>query len=308
MDRFHTIEVFVRVSDEGSFAGAARSLVMSPPSVTRAVSLLEEHMGTRLFVRTTRSLRLTESGERFLEDARRILMDLEEAEAAAVGSHAAPRGELRLTAPALFGRMFVTPILADFLDHYPLVSCQTLFIDRVVSMMDEAQDIAIRIGDLPDSSLSAVRVGSVRRVIFASPGYIETHGMLHHPREISSHEVILATAMNAAPEWQFQEDGVPFAVRFDPRLRMNTNDAVIELALQGWGLSSLLSYQIEPFLQDGRLQRMLGAYEIPPLPVHVLHQEGRMVSAKVRAFVDYMVERLRSDPALNQNEPGAWQK
>jgi DNA-binding transcriptional LysR family regulator len=299
MDRFHSIQVFVKVADCEGFAAAARDLTMSPPAVTRAIAMLEDRLGTRLFVRTTRSVRLTESGERFLQDARRILLELEEAEEAAVGSHAAPRGGLRITAPVLFGRMFVTPILGDFLDLYPLVNARTLFVDRVVNLMDEGLDVAIRIGDLPDSSLIAVRAGTVRRVMFASPEYVKEHGMPQRPEDLSKHRLIQSLAMGASSEWPFQENGKPFSIRAEPRLRMNTNDAVIELAVRGWGLSRLLSYQIAPDLAEGRLQTVLDEFELPPLPIHVVHQEGRMVSAKVRAFVDYMAERLRADPAFN---------
>jgi DNA-binding transcriptional LysR family regulator len=299
MDRFHSIQVFVKVADCGGFAAAARELAMSPPAVTRAVAMLEDRLGTRLFVRTTRSVRLTESGERFLQDGRRILLELEEAEEAAVGSHAAPRGELHITGPVLFGRMFVTPILGDFLDLYPLVSARTLYVDRVVNLMDEGLDVAIRIGDLPDSSLIATRVGTVRRVMFASPDYIKKYGLPQRPEDLSGHRLIQSVAMGASPDWPFQENGKPMSVRVEPRLRMNTNVAVVELATRGWGLSRLLSYQIAPYLADGRLQTVLSTFELPPLPIHVLHQEGRMVSAKVRSFVDYMVARLRAEPALN---------
>ena len=299
MDRFQAIQVFVKVADSGGFAAAARELALSPPAVTRAVAMLEERIGTRLFVRTTRSVRLTESGERFLQDGRRILMELEEAEEAAVGSHAAPRGDLRITAPVLFGRMHVAPILGMFLGQFPMVSAQTLFVDRVVSLMDEGMDVAIRIGNLSDSSLIAVRVGAVRRVLFASPDYIEKFGKPKHPNDLGDHRLIQVLTMGSSAEWKFAENEKLLSVSIKPRLRMNTNDAVIELAAQGWGISSLLSYQVAPYLADGRLQIILSDYELPPLPVHVVHQEGRMVSAKVRAFVDYMVERLRADPALN---------
>ena len=299
MDRFHAIQVFVKVADCGGFAAAARDLAMSPPAVTRAVAMLEDRLGTRLFVRTTRSVRLTESGERFLQDGRRILLELEEAEEAAVGSHAAPRGELRITAPVLFGRMFVTPILGDFLDKYPMLRAQTLFVDRVVNLMDEGLDVAIRIGDLPDSSSIAVRAGSVRRVMFASPEYVKVQGMPQRPEDLSKHRLIQSLAMGASSEWPFQENGKSLSVHAEPRLRMNTNDAVIELAVRGWGLSRLLSYQIAPYLAEGRLQTVLSEFELPPLPIHVVHQEGRMVSAKVRSFVDYMAGRLKADPALN---------
>ncbi len=299
MDRFQSLRVFVKVAERGAFAAAARELAMSPPAVTRAVSALEDRIGTRLLVRTTRSVRLTESGERFLQDCRRILVDLEEAEEAAVGSHAAPRGELRITAPVLFGRLFVTPILGEFLDRYPLVNCRTLFVDRTVNLMDEGLDIAIRIGNLPDSSLIAVRVGTVRWVVFAAPEYLKKHGLPRHPTDLTSHRLIQSIAVGTASEWPYQENGKPRSIRIEPRLRMNTNDAVAELAARGWGISRLLSYQIAPHLADGRLQTILGEFELPALPIHVVHQEGRMVSTKIRAFVDFMVDRLRADPAIN---------
>ena len=300
MDRFHAVQVFVKVADCGGFAAAARDLSISPPAVTRAVALLEDRLGTRLFLRTTRSVRLTESGERFLADGRRILLELEEAEEAAVGIHAAPRGELRITAPVLFGRIYVTPILGDYLDCYPMVNIQTLFVDRVVSLMDEGLEIAIRIGELPDSSLTAIRVGLVRRVMFASPEYIKTNGLPKRPEDIANHQLIKSTSVETSQEWAFQENGVPLSVRAEPRLRMNTNDAVIELALRGWGISRLMSYQVAPYLADGRLRAILEPFEMPPMQVHVIHQEGGMVSAKVRSFVDFMVERLRANAALNE--------
>lgn len=299
MDRLRSLETFVKVADVGSFAAAGRSLTMSPPAVTRAVATLEDRLGTRLFVRTTRSLRLTESGERFLTDAKRILLELEEAEAAAVGTHTAPRGELHITAPVLFGRMFMAPILGDFLDKYRQVTCQTLFVDRNVSLMDEGIDVAVRIGDLPDSSLTAVRAGTIRRVTFASSAYFKEFGLPQHPRDLAGHRLVHSTAVGASPDWHYVDKGRPLSIKSKPRLMMNTNDAVIELALRGWGISNLLSYQIAPYLAVGSLQTVLSAYEQPPIPIHVIHQEGRMVSAKTRAFVDYMVERLREDPALN---------
>ncbi|NQU62561.1 MAG: LysR family transcriptional regulator [Rhodospirillales bacterium] len=299
MDRFRSIQVFIKVAERGGFAKAARELAMSPPAVTRAVAMLEDRLGTRLFVRTTRSVRLTESGDRFLADGRRILLELQEAEEAAVGSHAEPRGELRITGPVLFGRMFVTPILGDFLDRYPMVKAQTLFVDRVVNLMDEGLDVAIRIGDLPSSSLIATRAGSVRRVMVASPEYISKHGLPQRPEDLPNHRLIQSLAMGTSQDWPFQENGKSLSVRLEPRCRMNTNDAAMELTSRGWGLSCLLSYQIAPHLADGRLQTVLSDFELPPLPVHVIHQEGGMVSAKVRAFVDFMVERLRADEALN---------
>jgi DNA-binding transcriptional LysR family regulator len=295
MDKFRAIQVFITVADNRGFAAAARSLNMSPPAVTRAVSMLEEDLGTPLFVRTTRSVRLTENGQRFLADARRILLDLEEAQDAAVGTHAAPRGELHVTAPVLFGRMYVTPLLGDFLDLNPQLSARTLFVDRIVNLVDEGQDVAIRIGALPDSSLVAVRCGTVRQMMVASPDYIASHGLPSLPEGLANHQIIQATGTNPGSDWKFQHNGKPISVRLVPRVRMNTNDAAIELALRGGGVSRLLSYQVAPYLADGRLQVVLEAFEMPPQPIHVVHQEGRLVSAKVRAFVDFMVQHLREN-------------
>jgi len=299
MDRFSAIQIFVKVAETGGFAAAARAQGLSPPGVTRAIAQLEARLGTRLFVRTTRSVRLTESGTRFLADARRILADLAEAEDAAVGSHATPRGEIRITAPVLFGRMYITPILGDFLDRYAGVSAQTLFVDRVVHLMDEGQDVAIRIGELADSSLTAIRVGEVRRVMFAAPEYLAAYGLPQHPADLADHRLIQSLGLGTSGDWPFVEDGKALSVRLAPQLGMNTNDAVIELALKGWGASRLLSYQIAPYLADGRLQFILSDYEQPPVPIHVIHQQGRFVSAKIRAFVDHMVDRLRADDSLN---------
>ncbi len=299
MDRFQAMQVFVSVADSGGFAPAARALAMSPPAVTRAIASLEDRLGTRLFRRTTRSVQLTESGERFLLDCRRILLDLEEAEEAAVGSHAAPRGALRITAPALFGRLFVTPILTDFLDRYPLVDAQTLFVDRIVNLMDEGLDVAIRIGHLPDSSLTAVHVGSVRLVTFGAPEYLRKHGCPRRPEELTGHRLVQSRALGAGREWPYYDGDRTISVPVAPRLQINTNDAVIEAVSRGWGLSRLLSYQVARGARDGYLQTILADFEPPPLPIHIVHQEGRMVSAKLRAFVDFMAERLRADTSID---------
>ena len=298
MDRFHAIQTFVKVAECGGFAAAGRALGMSPPAVTRAVAMLESRLGTRLFVRTTRSVRLTESGARFLEEGRRILLELNEAEEAAAGSHAEPRGELRITAPVLFGRLVVTPMLTGFLERYPEMSCQTLFVDRVVNLMDEGLDVAIRIGELPDSSHMARRIGSVRHCLFAAPAYIGERGAPSHPKALKDHRLIQPLTMGGAAEWRFQENGKKFSVAVQSRLRMNTNDAIIEAALQGWGISRLLSYQLAPYVADGSLQILLDEFEMPAIPIHILHQEGKLVSAKVRAFVDYMAARLKIDDSV----------
>lgn len=300
MDRLQGIEVFVRVAELGGFAKAARDLGLSPPAATRAVSALEDRLGARLLVRTTRSVRLTESGARFLADAKRLLAELQEAEESAAGDHAEPRGELRITAPLLFGRLHVAPVLAAFLDRYPLVSAQALFLDRSVSLMEEGLDLAVRIGPLPDSSLIAIKVGEVRPTVFASPAYLARAGTPQRPSDLSGHRLIHANSVSALPEWRFLEAGSERRFRFEPRLTLNANEAVRELAESGWGVARLLSYQVAEALSAGRLVRLLEDYEPAPLPVHLLHPEGRRTSAKLRAFVDFAAlrlgERLRALP------------
>ncbi|WP_171169650.1 LysR family transcriptional regulator [Ruegeria sp. HKCCA0370] len=299
MDRFHALSVFVKVAELKGFAAAARHLNMSPPTVTRLVSMLEDSLGLRLFVRTTRSVMLTDSGRRFFEDARRILMDLEEAERAAVGSYAEPTGELSVTASVLFGRMFVTPILGEFLELHPKISARTLYVDRVVNLVDEGLDVGIRIGNLADSSLMALRCGAVRQVVFAAPAYLDTRGEPDTPDDLANHAIINSTALHASAQWHFQKSEMVMTKRVNPRISMNTNDAVIELALQGHGIGRLLSYQVAPYVADGRLRTVLNSYEPPEVPIHLVHQEGRTVSAKVRAFVDFAAKRLKSDPYLD---------
>lgn len=297
MDRLHMMEVFAAVAECGSFAKAARSLRLSPPAVTRAVTALEERLGTQLFLRTTRSVRLTEAGGRFLSDTQRILHEIGEAEEAAAGAHATPRGTLTVTAPVLFGRIYVAPILRDYLDLYPAVSAHALFVDRVVNMADEGVDVAIRIGELPDSSLTAVRVGFVRRVVFGAPGYFAEHGIPARPDELAGHRIVtIENGAVTAVDWRFADNAI--TVRLKSRLSVTTLDTAIETALSGWALARALSYQVAPHVAEGTLQVVLREFEPKPLPIHVVHQEGRRASAKLRSFVDFAVELLRSDPAI----------
>lgn len=296
MDRFHAMRVFVRIADSGGFAEAARQLNMSPPAVTRAVAGLEELVGARLFTRTTRSVKLTEAGQRYVGDCRQILAAVEEAEAAAAGSYARPTGTLTVTASVLFGQIYVMPIMAEFLDIYPDVAGRLLFLDRVTNLVDEGIDVAVRIGSLPDSSYSATRVGSVRRVICGAPAYFERHGIPAHPSELAGHRLIAATSAWTSLDWRFA-GGLQVFVR--PRLFCNSNEAAIGAARMGWGLTRVLSYQIGPDLPEGRLQTVLDEYAEEPLPIHVVHPEGRNAPAKVRAFVDFAAARLRANRLIN---------
>ncbi|MDI7864897.1 LysR family transcriptional regulator [Rhizobiaceae bacterium n13] len=298
MDRWQAMRVFVKVVETGGFAAAARHLHMSPPAVTRTISSLEDTIGVRLLTRTTRAVKTTEAGDRYLDDCRRILADIAEAEASAAGLHGNPTGTLTVTGPALFGQMHILPILLEYLDQYPLVTLQSVFVDRIVNLVDEGIDVAIRIGNLPDSGLSAIRVGSIRRVVCGAPSYFEKYGVPEVPSDLVNHRIIAPTAAWASFEWQFgQKNRTSVTVR--PRLQCNTNDAAIAAAEQGWGITRILSYQIAPALQEGRLQTVLSEYEEHAMPVHVVHAEGRRASAKVRSFVDLAVDRLRSNRVFN---------
>jgi DNA-binding transcriptional LysR family regulator len=285
------------VADRGSFAKAARELRLSPAAVTRAITALEDRLGARLLLRTTRSVRLTEAGARFLADTQRILQDIGEAEEAAAGAHAAPRGILTVTAPVIFGRIYVAPLLRDWLDLHPAASAHALFVDRVVSLTEEGVDVAIRIGDLPDSSLTAIKVGFVRRVVFGSPAYFARHGIPQHPDDLARHRII--TVDNGAlksVDWRFADGRI--TARIPSRLSVTTLDTAIDTALSGWALARTLSYQVAPHVADGALRIVLREFEPRPLPIHVVHQEGRRASAKLRSFIDFAVGRLRATPAI----------
>lgn len=298
MDRFHAMRVFVRIADTGGFAEAARQLHLSPPAVTRAVAALEDAIGARLLTRNTRSVKLTEAGQRYVDDCRRILSAVEEAEASAAGSFANPTGALTVTASVLFGQIYVLPLITEFLDLHPQVIGRTVFLDRVTNLVDEGIDVAIRIGHLPDSSYSAIKVGSVRRVICGSPEYFDTHGAPSHPSELASHRIVAATSAWTSLEWRFGKDGKA-VTHVRPSLFTNSNEAAIIAARTGWGLTRVLSYQIGPDLIEGRLQTTLEAFEEDPFPVHVVHPEGRNAPAKVRSFVDFAVSRLRANRLIN---------
>lgn len=293
MDRLHLINVFVAVVDVGGFAGAARKLGISPPAVTRAIGELEAHLGARLLTRTTRVVRVTEAGARYVEDCRRILAELAEADESVSGLHGAPRGRLTVTAPVLFGTLHVTPVVTEFLQRYPEVTAACWFMDRVVNLTDEGVDVAVRIGELPDSSLQAVRVGSVRRVICAAPSYLEAHGEPQQPEDLPGHTLISANAVTPAPEWRFKVDGETRSVRVVPRMLTTTNDSAIAAAVGGFGLTRLMSYQVDELVRRGQLRRVLERFELAPLPVHLVHREGRHASHKARAFIDLALERLR---------------
>jgi DNA-binding transcriptional LysR family regulator len=271
---------------------------MSPPAVTRAIACLEERLGVRLLTRTTRLVRTTDAGARYLEDARRILLEADEADEAAAGINATPRGNLAVTAPVLFGKIYVMPVITAYQTIYQETTVSALFIDRVVNLVEEGLDVGIRIGPLPDSSLRAIRVGQVRRVICAAPAYLKKHGSPKSPADLAQHPIIAATSVSAGLEWLFARGKEKIGVRLSPRILVNTNEGALEAAKSGFGLTRLISYQVADELAAGTLKTVLTAFEEASLPVHVVHREGRHGSAKVRSFVDLAVERLRAHTAL----------
>jgi DNA-binding transcriptional LysR family regulator len=306
MDRLESMRIFVAVAEARSFAGAARALRLSAPAATRAVAALEQRLGARLLHRTTRLVRVTEVGERYLADCQRLLAELDEAEAIAGGAHVVPQGHLAVTAPVLFGRMHIAPLLLDFLQEHPQVTARAFFVDRLVHLFDEGMDVAVRIAHLADSSLTAVRVGEVRRVIVASPGYLEQRGEPLHPDELAGHDAIgSGIADGPAPRWSLVQDPEAAPGRLQPgtqprmRLSVNGGEVGIMAALAGHGLARALSYQVADDVAAGRLRVVLSRHEPPPIPVQLVYPEGRLAAAKVRAFVDFAVPRLRAHPALN---------
>lgn len=299
MDRLHLMEVFVAVAEEESFAGGSRRLGMSPPAVTRAIAALEARLAVKLLSRTTRHVRVTEAGQRYLDDARRIIADVNEADEATAGIQGTPRGHLAVTAPVLFGKMFVMPGIVDYLQRYPDMAVSAIFLDRVVNLLEEGLDAGVRIGELPDSSMKAIKVGQVRRVVCAAPAYLAQHGAPQAPSDLQFHTVIAAVSVSAAVDWKFLHQGENITAKVKPRLTVSSNDGAIEAVRAGFGISRLMSYQIAPLIASGELVPLLSQFETPRLPVSVVHREGRYASAKVRSFVDLMVARLRADTTLN---------
>ena len=299
MDRFHEMQVFLAVAEEEGFAAAARRLKTSPPSVTRAIAAMEQRIGTQLLARTTRSLHVTEAGQRYLEDCRRILAELEEAEEAAAGSYSIPGGQLTVTAPVLFGELYVAPVLGEYLDQFPLVNISALLVDRVVNMADEGVDVAVRIGHLHEPGQQAIKVGEVRRVVCASPAYLDQHGRPQRPEQLREARIVSSSSSQLVSEWTFVDSGQPLKIAIEPRLSVTANNAAINLARLGWGMTRVLSYQVAAAVAAGELELVLEAFEPAPLPIHVVFQQNGRIPAKVNTFVDFLSQRLGLDPALN---------
>lgn len=297
MDRLDAMKVFIVSLDAGSLAGASRALKRSPAAVSRAIAFLEDHVGTPLLHRTTRSMRLSPAGERYAAACRRILADLEEADLLAAGEHSAPRGTLTLSAPPIGGEEILHPIVGEFLEAYPAVSVRMLLLDRHVNLIDEGVDLALRVGNLPDSSLVAVKVGGdVRRVIAGAPRYLERHPPIGKPADLAEHQII-AMANFGLNSWTFPPapgSAVSRTVQFAPRIEVNTVRAALASATAGLGLTRLYSYHLADKVRDGALRIVLAEDEPPPQPVHLVVQPARASTPKIRAFLDFAVPRLRA--------------
>lgn len=286
MDRLEAMNVFVAVADLRGFAPAARRLGLSPSAVTRLVAALEERLGTRLLQRTTRSVALTDAGARFLERARRILSDVAEAEGAAQAERNVPTGRFVVAAPLVFGRREVAPVMSAFLAKYPAVTCDLTLSDRNANLVDEGVDAAVRIGVLEDSSLVARTVGATRRVVVAAPKYLARRKKPRSPDDLAGHDLVHFSAIPQATEWRFVHDGEESRVPIAPRYVTNSADAAIAHAELGGGLTTVLAYQVAEAIREGRLRVVLAEFEPEPLPIQIVYATTRLLSAKVRAFVE----------------------
>jgi DNA-binding transcriptional LysR family regulator len=294
MDRLRNMEVFVAVAEAGSLAAAATRLRLSPPAVTRAIAALETHLGARVFNRTTRHLSLTEPGRRFLHAARRLLADVDAAEKTAAGAAATPSGHLTVTASVTFGRSHVAALVLDFLRAEPRVTASLLLLDRVVNLVDEGIDVAVRIAHLPDSTLLARRVGAVRRILVASPDYLVERGVPATPEDLKAHAIIAFTGLLPGREWRFTANGRAAAIALTPRFEVNDAVSAIAGAERGYGVTVALSYMVADALADGRLVPVLEAFAPPAVPVHLVYPQGGAMTAKVRGFLDFATPRLRA--------------
>ncbi|KAB0506618.1 LysR family transcriptional regulator [Pseudomonas moorei] len=303
MNRLESMSVLIAVVDSGSLSGAARQLGMPLATVSRKVAELESHLQTRLLHRTTRQLSLTEAGASYVAACRRILEDIAEVERAATGEYASPKGELVVTAPVVFGRLHLVPVIAEFLAHYPEIEINLMLTDRVVHLMEEHCDVAVRIGDLPDSSLMATQVGAVRRVVCASPDYLATHGIPFKPADLAGHACITFEVLASVGAWVFETGKSEVSVRVHSRLAVNTAEAAIDAAMLGVGVIRVLSYQVADALRKDALRVVLEPFESLPLPVSLVHKGQAPLPLKLRAFLDFVTPRLRARTA-GQAAPG----
>nr|WP_294523350.1 LysR family transcriptional regulator [uncultured Rhodopila sp.] len=292
MDRFEAMRTLVAAVDSGSLSAASRALNTPLPTVSRRVSDLEAHLGAQLLVRTSRKLILTEAGEAFVAVARRLLDDLGDAERAASGEYRAPRGELLVTAPIIFGKLHVAPIIHAFLGAYPDVTVRLVLSDEVIDLVEAHVDVAVRIGRLPDSDLIARQMGHVRWLICASPDYLARRGEPATPEALADHDCIAFEGLQTFRNWSIGGGVVARSVAIRPRFSTNTADAVVEAAAAGLGIARVISYQAAAAIAAGRVTTILRSFSTDPIPVNLVHQSQRVQPLKRRAFLDFVVPRL----------------
>lgn len=282
----------MRIADAGSLTAAARALDSSLPAVVRSLAGLEESLHVRLFNRTTRRISLTEEGKHYLQSCRQVLAAVEDAEAALLSEASEPRGELTITAPVLFGQMYVAPAVTRFVQRYEQMRCNMVLLDRVVNLTEEGIDVGIRIGELEDSSLVALPLGSVRRMVVASPDFLMRHGEPEHPKDLLKANCILFSSPTV-PWWTFHERGKKFTVPVTGNLSFNHVAPVVAACAAGLGFGMFISYQVAPFVQQGRLKVVLEKFEAPPRPISVVYPHARLLPARAKVFIDWIRQELQ---------------
>jgi len=295
MDRLEGMSIFVAVVESGSLTSAGRRLGMPLPTVSRKLAELEEHLGARLLLRSTRRLTLTDAGSAYFQSCKRILDEVGDAERQVAGEQLAPKGELVLTAPIVFGRLHILPVVNEFLAAYPEINIRIWLSDRNMHLLEDRLDLAVRIGALPDSSMLATRVGEVRYIVCGSPGHFEQWGIPTDLDQLANRPSIAFDMLGSPPSWTFRlgENGRDHTVAIRPRLTVNTAEAALDAAIAGVGITRVLSYQAARAIKEGRLRVVLDAFEQQPLPIWLLHQAQGTIPLKLRSFIDFAAPRLR---------------
>ncbi|KGE65064.1 LysR substrate-binding domain-containing protein [Pseudomonas reactans] len=296
MDRLEAMAILVATVEAGSFSAASRKLSVPLPTVSRKLAALEEHLGVRLLVRSTRSLTLTEAGLTYLQSCKQIIDQVTEAERSVSGEYTTPRGELVVTAPVVFGRLHLLPIINDFLASFPKINIRLILSDKSMHLVDDHIDAALRVGKLPDSSMVATQVGTVCRVVCASPEYLASHGKPTHPNDLMEHTCVSFEGLPSGPMWSFTSAAMPtdlLTITVKPRLSVNTAEAAIDAAIASVGLTHILSYQIAHVVEQQRLRLVLREFEPTPIPVNLVHAGQIPLPVKTRSFFDFVVPRLR---------------
>ena len=292
MDRFKAMQAFVQIAEQGTLTAAARALGTSLPSMVRTLAAYEAQLGARLFNRTTRRIALTEEGRQHLERCRQVLAALGEAEAALRTETAEPAGHLAITAPVLFGQMYVAPAVTRFVQRHPGMRCSVTLLDRVVNLLEEGLDLGIRIGKLDDSSLVAQTIGHIRRVVVATPAYLRRHGTPRHPRELAQHNCVRIVGASRATWGDFQEGGRVFQVPVSGNLEFNHVWPTVQACAAGAGMGMFFSYQVAPLIAQKKLRVVLQDYELPPRPISIVYPHARLLPARTRAFIEFAREEI----------------